>query len=303
MSGGEPEALAAYATASPAPESPELLHPGGPRRWPEVLKTQPIIGRDDGPFAVDVLTLPESNPWLCQMRPTGFDFLPDGRSAAVCTWDGDVWLVDGLDDPSQRADLAADRLRAVPAAGAEGRRRADLRRLPRPDRPPPRPQRRRRDRLLRVLQQRPPGDRALPRVRDGPADRRRGELLLRQGGAARPDGRRPAARHAAEGQQGRRADRDPGHRLPRPQRRLPQPRRHLLPHRPGRVLDPQEPHQLVKRGGFYGNMWGYHDVTDTSDAAMEQPVCWITNAFDRSPAELVWVESDIRPGGRCRARC
>ena len=45
-------------------------------------------------------------------------------------------------------------------------------------------------------------------------------------------------------------------------------------------------------GGFYGNMWGYHDVTDPSDAAMEPPVCWITNAFDRSPAELVRVTSD-----------
>ena len=39
-------------------------------------------------------------------------------------------------------------------------------------------------------------------------------------------------------------------------------------------------------------MWGYHDVTDTSDAAMEPPVCWITNAIDRSPAEIVRVESD-----------
>ena len=36
-------------------------------------------------------------------------------------------------------------------------------------------------------------------------------------------------------------------------------------------------------------MLGYHDVTDTSDAAMEQPLCWITNDFDRSPAELLWV--------------
>ena len=46
----------------------------------------------------------------------------------------------------------------------------------------------------------------------------------------------------------------------------------------------------VKVGGFYGNMWGYHDVTDPSDAAMEPPVCWITNDFDRSPAELVRVD-------------
>ena len=49
---------------------------------------------------------------------------------------------------------------------------------------------------------------------------------------------------------------------------------------------------LVEKGGFYGNMWGYTDVTDTSDSAMKQPLCWITNAFDRSPAELLWVTSD-----------
>ena len=39
------------------------------------------LGADDGPFAVDVLTHPESNPWLCQMRFTGFDFFPGGRRA------------------------------------------------------------------------------------------------------------------------------------------------------------------------------------------------------------------------------
>ncbi len=42
---------------------------------------------------------------------------------------------------------------------------------------------------------------------------------------------------------------------------------------------------------FYGNMLGYHDVTDPSDSAMEPPLCWITNEFDRSPAELLWVDS------------
>jgi hypothetical protein len=43
---------------------------------------------------------------------------------------------------------------------------------------------------------------------------------------------------------------------------------------------------------FYGNMFGYHDVKDSSDDAMEPPLCWITNAFDRSPGELLWVNSD-----------
>src|SRR5690606_6115340 len=42
---------------------------------------------------------------------------------------------------------------------------------------------------------------------------------------------------------------------------------------------------------FYGNLYGYHDVTDDSDEAMQPPLCWITNAFDRSPAELLWVDS------------
>ena len=47
----------------------------------------------------------------------------------------------------------------------------------------------------------------------------------------------------------------------------------------------------MEEGGFYGNMYGYHDVTDESDEAMEQPLVWITNAFDRSPGELLWVDS------------
>src|SRR5581483_11522105 len=73
-----------------------LTH-GGPKRWPAVPHTPVIAGRDDGPFAVDVLVHPERNPWGCQMRFTGFDFFPDGSTAALCTWDGDVWLVRGLD--------------------------------------------------------------------------------------------------------------------------------------------------------------------------------------------------------------
>ena len=31
------------------------------------------------------------------MRTSGFDYFEGGRSAAVCTWNGDVWIVDGLD--------------------------------------------------------------------------------------------------------------------------------------------------------------------------------------------------------------
>ncbi len=55
--------------------------------------------------------------------------------------------------------------------------------------------------------------------------------------------------------------------------------------------NPKNRINYVRQGGFYGNMLGYHDVTNESDTAMEQPLCWITNAFDRSPAELLWVDS------------
>jgi len=56
--------------------------------------------------------------------------------------------------------------------------------------------------------------------------------------------------------------------------------------------NPKNRINFVSEGGFYGNMFGYHDITDDSNDAMEQPVCWITNAFDRSPSELLWVTSD-----------
>ena len=72
---------------------------GGPRQWTEITTTQvqPLAGSDESaPFAVDQLTLPTDNPYRSWMRLGGFDFFADARKAAVCTWQGDVWLVDGL---------------------------------------------------------------------------------------------------------------------------------------------------------------------------------------------------------------
>lgn len=70
---------------------------GGPALWPQVLTTSGKIGDDFGPFAVDTVAIPENNPWRSWMRLTALDFFSDGR-AAVCTWNGDVWIVSGLDD-------------------------------------------------------------------------------------------------------------------------------------------------------------------------------------------------------------
>ena len=73
---------------------------GSAARWPAELKTTPAVGNDDRAFAVDNITPPVQNPWFAQMRLTGFDFYEDTNKMAVCSWDGDVWLVTGIDDLS-----------------------------------------------------------------------------------------------------------------------------------------------------------------------------------------------------------
>jgi hypothetical protein len=47
----------------------------------------------------------------------------------------------------------------------------------------------------------------------------------------------------------------------------------------------------VTPGKFFGNMWSYGAPADSSDSAMAPPLCWVDKAFDRSPAELVWIDS------------
>jgi glucose/arabinose dehydrogenase len=76
------------------PDLSELRKPG-PARWLPELKTQAVAGAEEGPFAIDLLTIPEANPWNSWIRLTGLDFLSDGR-AIVTSVSGDVWLVSGI---------------------------------------------------------------------------------------------------------------------------------------------------------------------------------------------------------------
>ena len=48
------------------------------------------------PFVIDRISWPIDNPWYSWMRFGDFDFLDEGRSAAISTWNGDVWRVDGI---------------------------------------------------------------------------------------------------------------------------------------------------------------------------------------------------------------
>lgn len=308
QSNGDRDTLRAYATTSARAVSLEPMTRGGPKRWPEILQTQPVIGSDAGPFATDVLTPPDNNPWFCQLRLTGFDFFPDGDRVAVCSWDGDVWLVSGLASPTVGRSLRerVNGSRSEPATLSWQRIASGL---------------------FQPLGLKIVEERIYVTCRDQIV------ILHDLNGDGETDfyenfnNDHQVTEHFHEFAMGLQTDtagnfyyaKSARHALPA-----------LVPHHGtllrvskdgsrtdilatgfraanGVCLNPdgsfvvtdQEGHwnpknriNWVTPGGFYGNMFGYHDVTDSSDSAMQQPLCWITNSFDRSPAELLWVTSD-----------
>ena len=72
---------------------------GGSKRWNKSISTKGIIKQDnDKAFAVDEIVLPIENPWQSWMRPAAFDFFDDGKSLALSTWSGDVWVAKNLNE-------------------------------------------------------------------------------------------------------------------------------------------------------------------------------------------------------------
>jgi hypothetical protein len=84
------------ASLAPPEDLPALCH-GGPSQWPAIVTEGRLALAANKPYVVDTLSLPDGNPWHSWMRPTGLDFFPDGR-CAVCTMNGDVWIVSGIDE-------------------------------------------------------------------------------------------------------------------------------------------------------------------------------------------------------------
>ncbi len=292
ISSGDPALLREHAR-SLAPEATLMRRSeGGPRRWTPTLRTQPLPGADTGPFAVDVLTLPEGNPWHCQMRLTGFDFLPGGKEAAVCTWDGDVWKVSGLDNLQEGLTwqrIASGLFQPLGLKVVNGKIYVGCR-----------------DQIVILHDLNGDGETDFYECFNSDHQVTEHFHEFAMGLQTDADGNfyyAKGARHALPAlvpHHGTllRVSKDGAHtdilatgfRAPN-----------------GVCLNPdgtffltdQEGHWIPKNrinrievGGYYGNFWGYHDVTDPSDRAMKQPVCWITNAFDRSPSELLWVTSD-----------
>ena len=77
----------------------------GKAHWPEAVVTNGVLAASstpDGAYVQDVITPPVPNPWNRRVRFGGMDFFADGKRAALSTWDGDVWIVSGIDDKLEK---------------------------------------------------------------------------------------------------------------------------------------------------------------------------------------------------------
>ena len=262
---------------------------GGPRQWTQELTTTSEAG-SDGAFIADNFPLPVENPWQSWMRPGGFDFTPDGKAAIVAMWNGDVWRVDGLLAPAPAA-LKWRRIATGLFQSLGVKFRGD-------------------DLFITCRDQ-------LARLRDLNGD---GETDFIE--CFNDDAQ--VTEHFHEFAMGLQTDAAGNFYYAKSGRHALD---SVVPHH-GTLLrvsadgtktdilatgfraangvclnddgtffvtdqegfwTPKNRINRVKIGGFYGNMFGYTDVTDTADSAMEQPMVWVTNAKDRSPAELLSV--------------
>lgn len=96
LSPGKPQGLTKLEAASSIPNLKSLAASPKAPQWKAVIKKKVQPHEDNAPYVVDELTLPKPNPWNCRTRFGGIDFFNDPNKAAVCTWDGDVWLIDDI---------------------------------------------------------------------------------------------------------------------------------------------------------------------------------------------------------------
>lgn len=289
--------LLSLGQADRTPLDLSTLTKGGAPRWTQAVTTQGQSGDDDGPFATDVLTHPDTdaNPWQSWMRLTGFDFFKDGHRAAVCTWMGDVWIVEGI-AANPLGELKWRRI-CTGLFQPLGLKIVD-------------------DTIFVCCRDQ------IARLRDLNGD---GEIDFVQNF----NNDHQVTEHFHEFAMGLQTDpqtnfyyaKSARHGLPA---LVPQHGTALRVSADGAKTEilasgfraangicvnpdgtlfltdqegfwmPKNRINLVRGLGpaeFHGNMWGYSSVTNESDDAMEQPLVWITNDFDRSPSEEVWVPS------------
>ncbi len=300
--GADAGSVAALTKGGRFPMNLQTLTEGGPPRWPEVVTTKGIQGADDGPFATDILTHPESaqNPWQSWIRLTGFDFFADGDRAAVCTWMGDVWIVEGaaqkpLGDLKWRR-IATGMFQPLGLRIVKETIYVTCR-----------------DQIARLRDLNADGETDFIECFNNDAQVTEHFHEFAMGLQTDEAGNFYYAKSACHAKPALVAHHGTLLRVSADGSRT-----DILATgfraANGVCLNPdgtffvtdQEGHwtpknriNLVQGKGpqeFYGNMMGYHEITDESDTGMKQPLCWITNAFDRSPSELLWVPKEAKWG-------
>jgi hypothetical protein len=88
--------LAAFPSSLKEGESLDRFVKGGAAHWTNSIETHGVLGKPDGAFAIDTITLPYVNPWNALLFASGHDFFANG-DAALATVHGDVWRVSGID--------------------------------------------------------------------------------------------------------------------------------------------------------------------------------------------------------------
>ncbi|MBL8750419.1 MAG: hypothetical protein JNK78_14750 [Planctomycetes bacterium] len=103
MTAGQRPAVEAAVVRLPGADAVAVVGASAKPMWGDTIVTKGERGADDGPFAVDTITIPFDNRFHSRMRTAAFDFFRDGR-AAISTWNGDVWVVSGIDDSLARLE-------------------------------------------------------------------------------------------------------------------------------------------------------------------------------------------------------
>lgn len=283
--------LQQYAKTSSPPEDLDPLIKGGPARYPQRLTSEVQQGTQEGPFQVDIMNPPFDSPWKNQFRLSGLDFFKDPNKGVICSTDGDVWLVEGFTKNSgkltwQRISSGLFQPLGIKVVNEEIFVTC-------------------RDQLVKLHDFN--GDQETDFYESFNNDHQVTDHFheFAMGLQTDKEGNfyyAKSARHAREAlvpQHGTliKVSKDgqkteiiaTGFRAAN-----------------GVCLNPdgtfivtdQEGHwnpmnrvNWVKKGGFYGNMFGFNPPADSTEKGMELPLVWVDRERDQSPSELLWVDS------------
>jgi cytochrome c5 len=289
---GKSDAPAALAKSISGVEDLQAYTKGGTPHYAQIIKTNIIKGKEDGLIAADELTPPYDNPWKSRMKLSGIDFMKDPNIAVVCTSDGDVWKITGLtntDGTLSWKRIAAGLFQPLGIKVLNEKIYVICR-----------------DQLVRLQDLN--GDEETDFYESFNHDHQ-------------------VTDHFHEFAMGLQADKAGNLYYAKSGRHA---REALIPQHGtllkvssdgatteiiatgfraanGVCLNPDGSFIVTDQQGywnpmnrinwiegkkkFYGNMWGYNPPKDSSSTGMEQPLVWVDMEYDRSPSELLWVDS------------